>query len=152
MVSGVSRGALIHMDEEHACALAARLHDGQREHGGSLLLDHVRRVAGAVPDDARVVAWLHESLEHSSISELALIAEGVSHDELQAIRLLTRVGEPSSDAIYLAHVERIARARGPGAGVARSVKRADLADRAAHPSIRPDGWSPPYSRGPPDPG
>ena len=52
-----------------------------------------------------------------------------------------------ADSIYLAHVELLARARGPGAGIARSVKRADLADRVLHPATRTGGWSPPYERG-----
>ena len=124
--------------------LAAEPHRGQRDAGGAPLIDHVRRVAAAVSGEARVVAWLHEALEHTSISEEALLAEGVSTDELRAIRLLTRHVRSRSSTTYLAHVELIARARGPGAALARSVKRADLADRAAHPAIRPDGWSPPY--------
>ena len=91
-----------------------------------------------------MVAWLHELLEHTSISEEALLAEGLSLDELRALRLLTRDKDSRSNAIYRAHVELIARARGAGASVARSVKRADLADRARHPQIGADGWSPPY--------
>jgi hypothetical protein len=94
-----------------------------------------------------VVAWLHEVLEHTSISEEALLTEGLSLDELRALRLLTRAIYSRSNASYVAHVELIARARGAGAGVAQSVKRADLADRALYRSIRPDGWSPPYELG-----
>jgi hypothetical protein len=37
-----------------------------------------------------VVAWLHELLEHTSISEQALLAEGLSREGLRALRLLTR--------------------------------------------------------------
>ena len=73
--------------------------------------------------------------------------EGLTTAELRALRLLTRDTDSRSDAVYLAHVEALARARGPGADVAQSVKRADLIDRARHPSIRPDGWSPPYELG-----
>ena len=132
------------MDAERAQALAERLHHGQRQAGGAPLIDHVRRVAAAVPRDGRVVAWLHELLEHTSISEEALLAEGLSLDELRALRLLTRDKDSRSNASYRAHVELIARARGAGASVARSVKRADLADRALHPQVGADGWSPPY--------
>ena len=94
-----------------------------------------------------MVAWLHEVLEHTSISEQALLAEGLSREGLRALRLLTRHGASRSDAIYLAHVEMIGRASGPGADIARTVKRADLADRALNPPSRPDGWSPPYDLG-----
>jgi hypothetical protein len=135
------------MSAERAQALAQRLHRGQRDPGGAPLIDHVQRVAAAVPREARVVAWLHELLEHTSISEQALLAKGLSREGLRALRLLTRHQDARSDAIYLAHVEMIGRASGPGAAIARSVKRADLADRALNPRRRSDGWSPPYDLG-----
>jgi hypothetical protein len=132
------------MDADRARTLAERLHHGQRHRDGTALIEHVRRVASAVPGDARVVAWLHEALEHTAIAEEALLADGVSLDELRAIRLLTRDLALRSDETYLAHVERVARARGPGADLARAVKRADLADRAHHAPGNGAGWSPPY--------
>ena len=110
---------------------------GQRDRGGARLIDHVRRVAARVPRHARVVAWLHEALEHTSISEEELLADGLSVAELRALRLLTRDLDSRSDTIYLAHIERLARARGPGAEIARTVKRADLTDRMLHPSTAP---------------
>ena len=135
------------MGAERARALAEALHQGQRGPGGEPLIDHVRRVAAAVPRDARVVAWLHEVLEYTSISEHALLAEGLSREGLRALRLLTRDRHARSETIYLAHVEIIRRASGPGADIARSVKRADLADRALNPPSRADGWTPPYDLG-----
>ena len=135
------------MNAGRARALAERLHHGQRHRDGTALIEHVRRVASAVPGDACVVAWLHEALEHTAISEEALLADGVSLDQLRAIRLLTRDLDLRSDETYLAHVERVARARGPGAEIARTVKHADLADRAHHAAGRSDGWSPPYAAG-----
>lgn len=147
------------VDAERAQALAERIHHGQRDGGGAPLIEHVRRVAMAVAGDARAVAWLHEAIEQTSISEEALLAQGLSLDELRALRLLTRDIQSRSKASYLAHVELIARATGAGAGIAQRVKRADLVDRTLHPSTRPDGWSPPYELGlkilccarPPDP-
>ncbi len=145
-VNGSPRGGGL-LDADCAQALAEALHGGQRDAGGAPLIEHVRRVATTVPRQARVVAWLHELLEHTSISEAALLMEGLTTAELRALRLLTRDKDCRSSAIYLAHIELVARARGPGAGVAQSVKRADLMDRVRHPSIRPDGWSPPYGLG-----
>lgn len=147
------------VDAERAQALAERIHHGQRDGGGAPLIEHVRRVAMAVAGDARAVAWLHEALEQTSIAEEALLVQGLSLDELRALRLLTRDIQSRSKASYLAHVELIARATGAGAGIAQRVKRADLVDRTLHPSTRPDGWSPPYELGlkilcgapPPDP-
>ncbi|MGZ6640058.1 MAG: hypothetical protein ACXVII_45550, partial [Solirubrobacteraceae bacterium] len=135
------------LDAYRAQALAETLHHGQRDASGAPLIDHVRRVATAVPEEARVVAWLHELLEHTPISEAALLMEGLTTAELRALRLLTRDKDSRSSALYLSHIELLARARGPGAGIAHSVKRADLMDRMRHPSIRPDGWSPPYELG-----
>ena len=135
------------LDADRAQTIAEALHRVQRDAGGAPLIAHVRRVATAVPREARVVAWLHELLEHTATSEADLLMEGLTTAELRALRLLTRDTDSRSDAIYLAHIEALARARGPGADVAQSVKRADLIDRARHPSIRPDGWSPPYELG-----
>jgi hypothetical protein len=75
------------------------------------------------------------------------LGRAVGFDGLRALRLLTRDKDSRSNTRYLGHVALIAGARGAGAGVARSVKQADLADRALHPLIRADGWSPPYERG-----
>jgi hypothetical protein len=135
------------MSAARAQALARRLHRGQRDPGGAVLLDHIRRVALAVSADARPVAWLHEALEYTAIPEEALLHDGLSLDELRALRLLARGGDSRSDAVYLAHIELIAGASGTGARLAQTVKRADLEDRALHPAIRADGWSPPYGRG-----
>ena len=135
------------LDADRAQALAETLHRGQRDAGGAPLIDHVRRVAAAVPGEARVVAWLHELLEHTPISEADLLMEGLTTAELRALRLLTR---DTGLAVKrdLSGPHRAARTgKRAGAGVAQSVKRADLIDRARHPSIRPDGWSPPYELG-----
>ncbi|MGZ4304950.1 MAG: hypothetical protein ACXVSL_08775 [Solirubrobacteraceae bacterium] len=104
---------------------------------------HVRRVVMAVPERARAVAWLHEALQHTSISEQALLTEGLSAAELRALRLLIKAGASQSDISYLTHIELIAQARGPGVELARCVERADLTDRLRHPVLRSGGWSPP---------
>lgn len=135
------------MDPERAQALAETVHHGQCDPGGAPLLDHVRRVVMAVPRTARPAAWLHEVLAHSSISEETLLTEGLSLDELRALRLLARAADARSNEVFLAHVTLIASARGPGAGLAQNITRADLLDRALHPAVRPEGWSPPYGLG-----
>ena len=135
------------MDAARARALALELHDDQRDPSGALLIEHVGRVAAGVDPDARVVAWLHEVHEHTSISEQTLLSQGVSTVELRALRLIAHDNMARSDTSYLAHVALITRAAGAGAGLARSVKRADLSDRVEHPAVRPDGWTPPYAAG-----
>ena len=145
--SGPSAVSRPPVNADRARALAETLHHGQLDASGAPLIDHIRRVAAAVPGEARVVAWLHEALERTSISEEELLSTGLSHDELRAIRLLTRDTNSRSNTRYLAHVKRIARAGGAGAHVARCVKRADLADRALNRPTPSDGWSPPHELG-----
>jgi hypothetical protein len=124
------------VDRARAIATAA--------HGGALtLLSHIERVASSVPEWARAVAWLHEVLERSDMSEEALLRQGLSSDELRALRLLSRE-DSYSDRAYLGHIELIARAGGTAGRLARAVKSADLEDRQRHPLVRSNGWSPPY--------
>ena len=111
---------------------------------GEPLILHVRRVAKAAPVFARSVAWLHDVLENSSVSEQELLAGGLTDDELRALRLLTRFPDSRSESDYLAHVGLIARASGFAGEIARAIKRVDLADRERHPNRRTDGWHPPY--------
>ena len=134
------------MDADRARSLAEALHHGQRDAGGALLIEHVRRVAATAAPEARVVGWLHEVLEHTSLSEETLLMHGLSTDALRAIRLVTHNNIARSNIRYLAHIEMLGHARGAGADLARNVKCADLADRIRNPAVRPDGWAPPYER------
>ncbi len=105
---------------------------------------HIRRVAEAAPRFARPVAWLHEVFECGSVSEEELLTAGLTHEELRALRLLSRHRENRSPAEYFGHVRMIAQASGRGGEIARTVKRLDLSDRLEHPNRRSDGWHPPY--------
>jgi hypothetical protein len=134
------------MDTAHARRIAERLHAHDREADGTLLLDHIRRVAWAAPAEARPVAWLHEALERTGVSERDLLLAGLTNDELRALRLLMRTSSGRSVDVYLAHLDLIARAAGHSGRLARMVKTADLEDRRLHPLVRPGGWSPPYAR------
>jgi len=130
-----------------ARTIAERAHEGQLDAGHEPLIEHVRRVAIASPRRGRSVAWLHEMLEWTDISEQELLADGLSDEELRALRLLSRPPGERSLVSYLGHIARIANSAGLAGTIARDVKRADLEDRVDHPARRPDGWSPPYERG-----
>jgi len=134
------------MNTERARAIAEREHAGEREENGAPLLAHIRRVAWSTPAEARAVAWMHELFEWSEVSEQELLADGLTDDELRAIRLLHRAGDSRSDWVYLAHMSLIMQAAGHSGHLARSVKVADLQDRVLHPRVRGYGWSPPYGR------
>ena len=134
------------MNLELARRIASRAHRGQVLSTGERLMDHVRRVAAATPEFARPVAWLHEVLERTSVSEEELLIEGVSDDELRALRLLTRTVGRTSESGYLAHITLIARAGGPAGVLARAVKVPDLEDRLRHTGPGLGGARPPYER------
>ena len=156
MVSGTDEGHhtdALHIESREATAnvrvgrarrIAERAHRGSLDATGDSLILHVRRVAKAAPVFARSVAWLHDVLENSSVSEQELLAGGLTDDELRALRLLTRFPDSRSESDYLAHVGLIARASGFAGEIARAIKRVDLADRLRHPNRRTDGWHPPY--------
>ncbi len=48
---------------ETAYTIASQSHVGQRTRFGDSVIDHLKRVASAVPPDARAVALLHDLLE-----------------------------------------------------------------------------------------
>jgi hypothetical protein len=135
------------MDPVQAQTLAEALHAADREEDWTPVLRHIRRVAQMTPAEARAVAWLHEALEYNAVTEQELLMEGLTMDELRALRLLHRTSDARSDGVYMAHLELIARAAGRSGRLARAVKIADLEDRCLHPRVRPDGWSPPYADG-----
>jgi hypothetical protein len=135
------------MEIVRAQLIAERLHADDCEEDGTPLLEHIRRVARLVDADARAVAWLHEALERTAVTEHELLMEGLDSEELRALRLLQRTHDSRLDRVYLAHLDLIARAAGRAGRLARLVKIADLQDRCLHPRVRADGWSPPHARG-----
>jgi hypothetical protein len=127
------------MDARVARNIAHSSHNGQRDRFGEPLIDHVERVAGVVPPDARAVAYLHDVLEHSSVEVKELRLQGLTPVESGALELLTR----SSDESFELHALRIAHARGPEGVLARKVKLADLNDHLARDEL--PYTAPPYA-------
>jgi hypothetical protein len=135
------------MDATSARTMAESLHRGDFEDDGTPVLCHVQRVAMTVPAEARAVAWLHDALESTLVTEQELLTAGLTPDELRALRLLSRPGDARSDDVYFAHLEHIGRAAGDSGRLARMVKIADLEDRCLYSRVRASGWSPPYADG-----
>src|SRR3954463_4279277 len=125
------------MDSATARGLAHAVHFGQHTRHGTLLTEHLERVAADVPEHAMTVAFLHDILEHSDLTMGDLVLRGVTEEARAALALLTR--EP--DESFEAHSLRIAFARGPGSRTARIVKLADLDDHLRSPKV---GGAPPY--------
>jgi hypothetical protein len=126
------------MDAETARSIAHQSHYGQCTRFGNLMTEHVERVAGAVPPDARSVAFLHDVLEHSSTRVGELVDQGLTRLEFAALTLLTR--EPSES--YELHILRIEHAGGAAGSLARAVKLADLEDHLGE--ARAAAGTPPY--------
>jgi hypothetical protein len=126
--------------ESAARAIAKSAHDGQQTSTGSPQFDHVRRVAAAVPERARVTAWLHDILERTGLTIDQLRAPGMSPAELRALALLTR----AEDEDYRTYVQRIADAPGQAGSLARVVKLADLEDHLVDPAAGSPA-TPPYA-------
>jgi hypothetical protein len=127
------------MESTIAAAIASRVHLDQTDRFGGSLLDHVARVASAVPADARSVAWLHDVLERSDTDVAALRSDGLTPLEEGALDLLTRHDGES----YETYALRVAFAPGEVGRLARVVKHADLDDHIATAS--PDALTPPYT-------
>jgi hypothetical protein len=126
------------MDTETARGIAHQIHIGQQTRHGALLTEHLERVAAAVPEPMRPVAYLHDVLEHSDVPIAELQRLGVSAFECDVIELLTRRPDESFDL----HTLRIAHAAGPAGAVARTVRLADLDD---HLHSRRVFGAPPYA-------
>jgi hypothetical protein len=127
------------VEPEIAHTIASGPHVGQRHRFGNRVIDHVERVAAAVPADARTTALLDDVFELCSTVGRRLRGKNLSRTELQALELLRHAPGES----YEAYVRRIADAPGPAGRLARFVKLADLEDHLAHASIPSD--APPYA-------
>jgi hypothetical protein len=127
------------MEPAIAHTIASRSHRGQRTRFGDYVIDHVRRVAAAVPPDAEVTALLHDVLEGRPTAARRLWGTGLTGIEVEALELLTHM----PDEPYEAYAERIADAPGPAGQLARIVKLADLNDHLAHATMPTD--APPYA-------
>jgi len=126
------------MQEHTAREIALNLHADQRDRFGDPILEHLARVAAAVPPDAERTAWLHDAIERTPVSADELQALGLTGTELEALALLSRTPTES----YELYALRIAFAAGEAGRLARTVKLADLDDHIAQHSVPVD--APPY--------
>jgi (p)ppGpp synthase/HD superfamily hydrolase len=109
---------------EQAYAIAEKAHRGKVDKQGDPYIWHVERVSDTVPDEAKVVATLHDVVEDADESISSLRARGLGPVEAEAVDLLTR----RDDEEYPDFIERIVTARGESGRLARIVKEADVQD------------------------
>lgn len=120
------------VDIDTARNVACRVHAGQITRFGEPLIEHIDRVAHAVPEEARALAYLHDVLEWSDLTCGELRARGLTAVECSVLDVLTRDRTGS----YEAYVRRIARAPRVKGRLARTIKLADLDDHLRHPIKR----------------
>src|SRR4051794_1998699 len=121
-----------------ASQIATKIHADQRDRFGDPVLEHLVRVAAAVPSEAQRVAWLHDAIERTPMTPDELRDAGLTDLELEALALLSR--EPAES--YELYALRIAFAAGEAGRLARLVKLAALDDHIAHGT--PTMGAPPY--------
>ncbi len=114
---------------EAAERIARQAHAGVDDRHGIPYICHVERVAAAAPEHARAVAWLHDTVEDTSVSSADLADAGASPEQLRALELVTRPAELT----YMDYVRRLAAGPGPAGAIARAVKHADLHDNLNRP-------------------
>lgn len=107
-----------------ARAIAVAAHTGQVDKLGAAYIDHPRRIAASLSDPTQqAIAWLHDVVEDTAISEHELLDAGVDERIIDAVLLLTRRPEVASDDYYAA-----IRANPD----ALAVKLADIDDNTLH--------------------
>ena len=125
-----------------ASLLAQKLHHGRLD-----LLAHLRRVAHAVPERFRPVAWLHHAHE-ADVTARALRAAGLTKDEMAAVELFDAPQAPRRSVLHRAR--SLSGAPGRPGQLARVVARAAIEDRLD--GARPTGETLTALRLLPDPG
>lgn len=108
-------------DVEAAKALATRLHAGQVDKSGQPYIGHPGRVAARLEDpEAQVVAWLHDTVEDTSLT-LAEVEARFGADTAAAVDAVTR----RSDETWSDYIDRV-----QAHPLARRVKISDLIDNS----------------------
>jgi hypothetical protein len=115
-------------------------HVDDRDRLGEPVIEHVERVAAAVPERARALAFLHDVVERTGTGFGELSRQGLTPVERAALEVLTRTPGES----YELYVLRVAWAGGEAGELARTVKLADLDDHLGHEvpdTAPPYGWA-----------
>jgi hypothetical protein len=107
-----------------ARALARSIHRGEHE-----MLEHLRRVAEAVPDLCVPVAWLHHASDgRPHVTEF--LAAGLSPSQSDAFRMLSRTTEADARTPDMGRRSAVARASGSASEIARAIAHAARLDLA----------------------
>ncbi len=81
---------------QRAYKVAERAHEGQKRHDGSPYIKHPFRVADAVEERLKPIAYLHDVVEDTKVTIDDLKAEGFPSYIVNAVELLTHKKEDSN--------------------------------------------------------
>jgi hypothetical protein len=124
-----------------ARVIAEDAHQGQHRKDGEPVTAHLGRVADRCDgNEAKAVAWLHDSFEDVPERVKPIYWPSLIHD---AVLLLTHYPAVQT---YRDYIERIAMAPGEAGKLAREVKRADLVDNLEHLTPELQTLRPRYQR------
>ena len=103
---------------DKALEIAIKAHKGQRDLAGVDYIEHPKAVANLVnSDEEKAVAYLHDVLEDTYITEKDLLQIGIPNNIVLAVKVLTKEkNEP-----YTKYIERVKENK-----LASTVKIADL--------------------------
>ena len=115
------------MDLDEALELAELHHSGQVDKAGRPYIGHISRVVDAVDTpEEKLAAALHDLLEDTDMTAADLLTKSCTPEIVRVVEALTR----GDDESYEDFVRRAAQD-----SIARTVKRADVADNAEHASL-----------------
>ena len=124
------------MDEAIARDIAHHSHSGQLTRHGAPMTEHVERVAAAVPEDARAVAFLHDVLEKTDLRLDELHVRGLTPTERAALDLLTRRDGETSPVRPFGSPRRTGRQEQSPAPSSSPISRTTSAREAAQSARR----------------
>ena len=106
------------LQEDIARKIAMAAHAGQVDKGGNDYILHPQTVASNVSgDECKAVAWLHDVLEDTNVTEDDLLGAGLSERVVKAVKAMTK--KQCED--YYEYLQRV-----KNNALARAVKCEDL--------------------------
>lgn len=106
-----------------ASSIAERVHATQKRRTGEPYMSHIKEVVDGVSSpEARMVAYLHDTMEDGGITSEQLRAEGIPERVIKAVNALTRPPPAEQKMTYQEYIEQIVKPN----ELARQVKISDL--------------------------
>lgn len=105
---------------EKSLAIALKAYAGQKDKAGKAYILHPLRIMSKMASEYEMsVALLHDVIEDSDYSAEDLLAEGIPHEVVEAVTLLTKIDGETYDQF----IDRVI-----GNALASKIKLADIED------------------------